>query len=682
MADIRKKNPEEITEQAKAASMADALYELERANRPMLQEGREVKVRPYKPLSRMSAGMEEPQQMQALELVPIGEAEIREAEATLKKYKMGKAALENRVIENEKWWRQRHWELVNNPDKTKPEPASAWLFNCIANKHADAMDNYPSPTVLPREETDKQDAETLTSILPVVMEQNDYEQTYDDMWWEKLNSGAAVQSVTWDATKHNGLGDISIRRIDLLNLFWEPGVTDLQRSQNVFNIELWDAEQLKAAYPQMAEVAGLEGTQTLMARYAHDESIDDSGKALVVDWYYKRKAGTKTVVHYCKFCAGKVLFASENEEAYAQRGYYDHGLYPFVVDKLFPIKDSIVGFGYIDVMKSPQIYIDKLDQALLINTIMGAKPRFWSKNDGMVNEAEYADMTNDFVHFTGSGNPNETIVQIPVPEINPYAITMRTNKIDELKETSGNRDFSQGSTSSGITAASAIAALQEAGSKLSRDMIKSAYRAYRETCSLCIELMRQFYTAPREFRITGKQGNMEFVKFSGAKIGQQQTGDNFMTSTRVPVFDITVIAQKASPFSTVAQNERAKELYAAGAFEPQRADQAMLMLDMMQFEGIENVKQKVAQNGMLMRLQQQIAPLMMSMAQELDAMKGTNYTQGVAQILQGGAQQPMPGAAAPREEVETNSLGQALNSGRKSTAGEARKEAAQNATPR
>ena len=34
--------------------------------------------------------------------------------------------------------------------------------------------------------------------------------------------------------------------------------------------------------------------------------------------------------------------------------------------------------------------------------------------------------------------------------------------------------------------------LQEAGSKLSRDMIRGTYRAYMEECYMVIELIRQF----------------------------------------------------------------------------------------------------------------------------------------------------------------------------------------------
>ena len=86
------------------------------------------------------------------------------------------------------------------------------------------------------------------------------------------------------------------------------------------------------------------------------------------------------------------------------------------------------------------------------------------------------------------------------------SLSYRNSRIEELKEISGNRDMTQGGTAGGVTAASAIAALQEAGSKLSRDMLKSAYRAFAKECYLIIDLMRQFYDEERIFRIIGETG--------------------------------------------------------------------------------------------------------------------------------------------------------------------------------
>ncbi|MBR3366547.1 MAG: hypothetical protein IKG66_01970, partial [Lachnospiraceae bacterium] len=111
--------------------------------------------------------------------LPVGKKQIDEANDALKKYKAARGNLENRIVEDELWWELRHWETMRRDLRkcgkyTGPEPSSAWLFNTILNKHADVMDNYPEPVVLPREESDRESAKVLSQILPVVMENNDY----------------------------------------------------------------------------------------------------------------------------------------------------------------------------------------------------------------------------------------------------------------------------------------------------------------------------------------------------------------------------------------------------------------------------------------------------------------------------------------------------------------------------
>lgn len=613
---------------------------------------------------------------------PIGKEEVREAEMILQKYKSGKAQLEARIVENEQWYKLRHDEFVRgkSPNPGDPRPTSAWLFNCIANKHADAMDNYPEPNVLPREEGDKSDAEILTDILPVILEQNDFEQTYSDVWWYKLKTGTGVYGIFWDTKKNNGLGDIDVRELDLLNMFWEPGITDIQKSRNLFTVELVDHDLLEEQYPSLKNK--LSAPTIDVAKYIYDDTVDTSDKAAVVDWYYKVQRNGKDVLHYCKFCNGEVLYASENDEEYAERGFYDHGKYPVVFDTLFPEAGTPAGFGYIDICKSPQLYIDKLDQVILKHSIMASRQRYWVRQDGSVNEEEFADWNKDFVHYNGSGNPAENIIPMVVPELPDIYVSVRNVKVDELKETSGNRDFSQGGTSSGVTAASAIAALQEAGSKLSRDMIKSSYRAFVQINYFCIELMRQFYAENRWFRVIGQQGQMEFVQFTGRQIAAKPQGSDFGIDLgyRVPIFDIEVTAQKASPFSTTAQNERAKELYSLGFFRPDLADQALACLDMMSFDGIEQVRQNISKNSTLYQQVQQLQQLVAAMSQRLDMTQGTQYTQQVAQMIGQQAQQTPQGNAG--KEATTNSLGDTLNTARNSTAGAAREKAASKSTPK
>ena len=605
----------------------------------------------------------------------IGTEEVAKAAQLLQRYKSGKAALDTRIVDNELWFRMRHWKNYKNEMmEGKPTPASGWLFNSIANKHADAMDNYPDPNVLPRSADDEKTAKVLSKVLPVVLEQADYEQTYSDTWWRKLKQGTGVKGVFWDPAKRSGLGDITIQSMDILMLYWEPGVMDVQESANLFSLRLEDNDQLKARWPQLD---GHTGSTLEVAKYVHDEHIDTTDKSVVVDWYYKKaRPEGEPLLHYCKFCNGVVLYASENDPQYADRGFYDHGLYPFVFDPLFMEEDSPAGFGYIDVMKDTQTAIDEMNHAMDENIKLAAKPRFLLSDAAGVNEEELADWSRDIVHVAGTLRDG-SLTPLQTAGLQGNCISYRDARVAELKEISGNRDVSQGGTTSGLTAASAIAALQEAGSKLSRDMLKSAYRAFAKECYLIIELMRQFYDEERVYRITGPTGQTEFVPFSGQQLRAKPGGmvGGVELGAHEPVFDITVSAAKKSTFNRLSQNETAKECYQLGFFAPANADAALAALDMMDFEGIEKVRERVQQNGTLYQQLQQAMEQVQKLAGIIDQQNGSNLSaMAGAAAQQAGSAGGGSGGTSEGLSV-TNGLGAQVGRGGNSLATQAARRA-------
>lgn len=610
--------------------------------------------------------------------LPIGQKQILEASEILKKYKDGKANLEARLIENEEFWKLNHWKQFQTKsfNENDPRPESAWLFNSVNNKHADAMDNYPEPNILPREKSDENVASALSEIIPVVLENNEFEETYSDGWWDKLKGGTAAYGVFWDNSRMNGLGDVSIRALELLNIFWEPGIKDIQKSRNLFIVELVDKDLLEMTYPQLAHK--LQSSTIDVAEYHYDDTVDTTEKSAVVDWYYKKNGK----LHYVKYVNDIVLYASENEPDYAERGYYDDGDYPVVFDVLFPEKGTPAGFGYIDIMKDPQMYIDKIDSSIMKNAVLLSKPRYFMSDSAQVNEQEYMDYSKDVVHVAGSLDETK-VKKIDVDEIPAVYLQVKENKVEELKETSGNRDFSQGATTSGVTAASAIAALQEAGSKTSRDMIKAAYRAYASIVKMAIERIRQFYNEPRSFRIVGPNNEIQFRDFDNTMMQPQGAGVEFGIELkgRLPVFDIKVRPQKSSPFSKIAQNELAKELYKLGVFNPELADQAYPCVDMMDFEGKDEVLQRIQQNGLMYQKMMQMQQSMMQMAQLITQTTGDTRIAD-ALMMQGGSGAAVPQMPAKSESLETDALGEVTKEAKNSTAGKARARVAASTTPK
>jgi len=491
---------------------------------------------------------------------PIGREEIERAGQLLLAYQRAREPLYARIKENEQMF------SFANTDKRM----SAWSFNCISNKHADAMDALPRADLLAREQDDVAEAKLLSSILPVILERNNFEALYDSLWWYKLKFGAGCYGVFWNPEREGGKGDIEIAQLDLLDLYWDPAERSLQDSGALFCTRLCDRAAISESYPELAEPSG--DIFTPEAFYGTNESSDD--RVLVVDWYYKQKRNGRQIVQLCKFAEGKLLFSSENLAHEYPYGWYDHGKYPFVVDRLFPLEGSALGFGYLDVCKHTQRQIDALDSALVKNALIASSPRFFVRDDGAVNESEFADLERDLVHV--AGNLDEiSIRQMEISPLPQVYSALLDSKIDELKETTGNRDFTQGGTAGGVTAASAIAALQESGNKLSRDMVKCSYRAFSEVVLFCVELIRQFYGAERMFRIESDGELCRYVSYSNAALRARGESASF---------DIKISAKQTNPYSKSAQNELAMKMYSLGLFGEGR-EGALACIAMMDFDG-------------------------------------------------------------------------------------------------
>ena len=587
---------------------------------------------------------------------------LQKATRTMHKYRAGKASVDRRIIDAQQWWKLHNWEQIESQrgvsGSNTSKSSTAWLWNCIVGKHAEAMDAYPEPAILPRMEDDKEEASVLSAIVPVILKANGFERTYADVMWQKILEGTGAYGIYWERDKLNGLGDVAIRKINVLNLFWEPGVTDIQESKNVFHVELVDNDVLVQMYPQL-DGKTLSSPSTV-SKYRYDDSISTTDKSLVVDWYYHTYYGGRKVLHYVKYVGEHVLFATEDDPELSQRGLYDDGLYPFVLDPLFPVEGSPCGFGYIHVAKDTQKDIDLLSQAIVSNAAVNATPRWFIRQDGGVNEEEAADYTKPFIHYTGTLT-SDNLIPVTPPALSGNAINVLQAKIDEIKFVTGNADVNNGGTPSGVTAASAIAALQDQAGRSSRDSNRAAYNAYSDIVTMVIERIRQFYDAPRQFRIVGARGEESFIPaYTNAGLQPQPLGTDFGVDMgyRLPAFDIDVRAQRETAYTKAAQNELAIQLFQLGVFNPQLADQSLMLLDMMDFKGKEEIQQKVQQMGTMAMALQQIGQIAAQLAMQAGDPQSAAMIQQIAMQASGAPMMPtaqplvnLPGAEQDATEA-------------------------------
>lgn len=612
-------------------------------------------------------------QMQAQMKPKIDSKVVMQASEILRKYKEGKARLEQKIIANEEFWKLRQWNYMNDGNKDF-KPATAWLWSCIQSRYSDAMDSYPTCNFQPRQSDDKQESIKLSAIVPVILEQNRYEDVYSDIVWYTLKHGGSIQGIFWDGSKNNGLGDVTIKKIDFINLFWEPGITDLQASQNIFNTELVANNILEQKYPQC--IGKLGGDGITLAKYLYDDNVPTYDKSVVVDWYYHTYVNGKKTLQYVKYVNDIVLYATENEisgpekvtldvetgipltipldKPLAEKGLYDHALYPFVSMALYPIEGSICGYGITDIGRDTQIQIDQLNKAITDNAIEGATPRYFVRDDGTINLDQFNDRTKKFVRVEGDITEN-FIRQIEHKQLDGIYVNYLQQKIEELKYVTSNQDYNNGVAPSGIIAASAIAALQETAGKNARSSNKAFHRAFRDVCYQIVELIRQFYDVPRTFRINPDGEQEEFVQYSNAGLKpQQQMTMGMDMGLRLPEFDIEITSEKANPYKKMEINELALSFYNSGMFNPQMTDQALACLNMMDFNKKDDVIQKIKENGTLAERLLMYQQMALQLANQMNPALGQEVANQI--LSQGG--QPIPKEIGAEEATTAGDLGE------------------------
>lgn len=532
---------------------------------------------------------------------------IAKAYQQYQRYMSDMAAWREKVKENDKWYKCNYSRPLA-AGANEPAPATAFISSAIFSRYADYIDNYPTPNVLERRPEDTETAKKLRDIIPIILELSEFKKKYKRNCYNKMKNGSGIYGVFYDEV--NKAVQISV--VDVLDFYCDIHCDDIQDSQYIFVRNAVDNQWLKAQYPQYADL--FEGDCTIEGREGNYTSND---RTEVLDCYYKKPDGT---VHMMKMIKeSMVIDATEDRQGY-ENGLYNHRLYPFIIDTMYPDDDNIMGFSLIDITRNPQMYIDKLDAAILKNAMLSSHPRWLIKDNGGINKREFTDMSNEVISSAADVD-EKNIRMFQVNSLPTFVREHRERKIDELKEIAGSRDWQTGGTAKGVTAASAIEALQSTGQKLSRANIDDTYDSYRQLVYMVIELMRQFFTTPETYRITNENGKKEFIKFSNKEMYSNKV-DAFGSetgSTRKAEYDVQVIPQKENPFTRETNNQTINALWTAGYFVPDNMKLSIMALKCMHFDGkdqliemmqeyIDDMEQQQAQQQQMQMLQQEQQP--------------------------------------------------------------------------
>lgn len=510
---------------------------------------------------------------------------ISKALDALRTYKSDKQATVDRVKDDISIYKQEYSQLYDAKNNSTV-PKTGFILSAVENKQADFTDNFPLANLLAREPSDEETAKTLSKIIPTILDICSFKKVYKRHSRQKIKKGTGIYGVFYNQGKE----EIDICELDFMSVYVDMNVQDIQDSAFLFIVEYLDNDLLKSLYPHAHEL--FSGDVSAEGYTKKSKSLH--GKSEIIDCYYKKSDGT---LHLMKLCGGEVIEATEDLKGY-EKGLYRHGRYPVVFDPMYPDDDSPFGFGIIDVAKNPQMYIDRLDGAILKNCFLAGTPKKMVKKGAGINIDDFLDSSKEVIEVANLDE--NTYRNIETSSLPTSIISHRNSKITELKECVGNRDFQQGGTSNGVTSGSAITALQEAGDKLSRSQIDDTYDAYKEMITMCIDLMREFYDTEKVYRITNDMGQREYAVFSGKMLTgtepiRDSLGFEIGTKPRKVEFDISIVPQRQNVYKRETNNQTVTQLFQMGLFNGQNTDAAIMVLKAMNFDGRDGLIQSLTE---------------------------------------------------------------------------------------
>lgn len=541
----------------------------------------------------------------------------------------------DRLTRNEKIYHGDHWSDATKTDANEPQPTTPIVFSTVENIRADLQDEYPEAVIRPEGMLNEKIAKVLTKIVAQNHEAMDYALEYNDLTHDLLVGGYMVQEVGWDTTMNYGLGGAYIRHVSNKNILFDPLCANIQDGRAVFKIDRLPSSWFKQHYPDYAE--HFSGGSDLVPNDHFSfgtevESTSNEYMILLEAWIRTFDAEKQTYgIHMVQIAGGQLLQSSYIEK---QEGYFKHGQYPFIVTPLYKIKGSPLGYGVVDMFANLQQYSDKLSQILLKNALTAGKTRMLVQKGACDDIDALADYSRQVVEMELLGGV--TFLQDkPLPS---YMMQYMMNMQQAIKEESGSNDFSRGNTTGGVTAASAITALQEMSSKRSRMEARVIHSGFAKAVRMELEVEREFEIMERTVDIM-VDGQMETVKVADAFF--QDLGEGM---DKMPIeFAISIKPMRETRFAKLANNElvlQVMTMYQGRPIDP------AIMIEAMEFDGKDVLLEKLrrAERESLEAVQAQLAQTQQQNMQLIDDNLSMNNALNEVQnsMVNGAAAQQAP----------------------------------------
>lgn len=509
--------------------------------------------------------------------------------------------------------------------------------NCVA----DQLDNMPEAVMMPERNGLEQQAQDMTDIVRFILSQNDYEAVHRKRVEDFLCTGTAVTQIAWDKDMDFGKGGVAVIRWPVEAFLWDPQADTVQDARAIMKVSWHPLSWYTARYPDVAEFVSAEDNEHEnigVPKAQEDPVCADEPKAMLIEYWYRRYDARKRrySINVAYLAGGALLEHAEN--------VYDHGMYPFVVDAYTAVEGYPVGDGMVQELVPMMRYINRYAKYIDTNLRMSSKSRMIIKRDSGIDKAAMADWSQDIIEGDKI-NPQEDYAWLSHPPFTGMVTNQMLQLQTDLKMDSGQNQFQRGETVGGVTAASAISALQEAGGKITRLRTAVLNQGFKKIIEQIMWLMAQFYTDERVRMIAGVDGKPREVNLSAKWLMGKEDGKG----TAPPPYTVQIQVQRRNPLRIQAQNEMFIQAYSMAA-QAQQVFPLTALFELLNVDGKERIMPILRETEVVTQQLQQMAQQTEALAQENEQLKqGVSNLQQVNQKL---SRVQRGGAAVPAQQTE------------------------------
>ena len=453
--------------------------------------------------------------------------------------------------------RARMLRQLRQDERSATAPVGNTLGSCVDNAIADQVDNLPEAQLLPEREETARSAEEMSDVVSYVLYHAGWPGKYQVIMEDAIVTGTGVAEVFWDDEAEDGEGMVNVLAWHPEDFYPDPAVENLQDGRACFKVTHTTVDWVEAHYPHAKGYVGEDRSLPWQEGLGEDAPQDDARTTLIEFWYKRYDANSRrTSVHMAQMAGGALLYSTElgfggaDRAAYAD-GVYAHGQYPFTLYKFRHVWRRPFGTGLIHDYRETQSAIDRYTKYIDDNARQSSIQRHFIRRGSGINAEDVADMRKTIIEWEGS-DIREVLQTVQAQPLSGQVYEMMTYLADSMKQDCGQNQFTRGEAGLGVTAASAIEALQNAGNKITRWHTEIFKDAFREMVEQIIWVLSEYLEPGRTLRIVGgwdSTGRMRDRLVTLIAPGAEGAG------LMRPAYAVRVQVQKNNPLQIQADNE-------------------------------------------------------------------------------------------------------------------------------